>query len=148
MILPDVNVLVYAFRREAEHHERYATWLAGVIAGADELALHDVVLASMARIVTNPRIFADPAPMSATLDFLSRVRAARRARWLPPSSVTWDELDQLTRQDRGIRGNLVPDAHLAALALAHGCRIATADRGFARFPGLTCFDPAAATSPA
>ncbi|MPZ65561.1 MAG: PIN domain-containing protein [Pseudonocardiaceae bacterium] len=142
MILPDVNILVYAFRREAEHHERYAKWLAGVIAGADELALHDVVLAGMARIVTNPRIFADPAPMSATLEFLGRFRGAQRVRWLPSGNAAWEKLGQLTRQDRGTRGNLVPDTHLAALALAHGCRIATADRGFARFPGLTCFDPA------
>lgn len=146
MILPDVNVLVYAFRREAEHHERYATWLSGVVAGADELALHDMVLAGMARIVTSPRIFADPAPMPVTLDFLGRVRTAQRARWLPSGSATWDQLAELARQDRGIRGNLVPDAHLAALALAHGCRIATADRGFARFPGLSWFDPAATTN--
>lgn len=62
MILPDVNVLVYAFRREAEHHERYADWLARLVAGADELALHDTVLAAVARVVTHPKIFADPAP--------------------------------------------------------------------------------------
>jgi len=42
-----------------------------------------------------------------------------------------------------ISGTLVPDAHLAAVALTHGCRLATADRGFARFPGLDWFDPAA-----
>ncbi len=143
MILPDVHVLVYAFRREAEHHERYASWLADLVAGADELALHDAVLAGTARLVTNPRIFADPAPMAATLEFLDRVRAAQRARWLPAGGAAWGRLTELTREDRGIRGNLVPDAFLAALALAHGCRVATADRGFARFPGLAFFDPAA-----
>lgn len=72
MILPDVNVLVYAVRREAEHHERYATWLARMVAGEEELALHDIVLAEVARLVTNPRIFADPAPMPVTLKFLAR----------------------------------------------------------------------------
>ena len=142
MILPDVNVLVYAFRREAEHHDRYAAWLATLIAGADELALHDTVLAGVARIVTNPKIFAEPAPMAVTLDFLARIRAARRAHWLPPGEVTWTELDRLAQQDRGLRANLVPDALLAALARAHGCRIATSDRGFARFPDVHTFDPA------
>jgi len=56
VILPDVNVLVYAFRREAERHDRYATWLAEVVAGGDELALNDHSLIGFARIVTNPRI--------------------------------------------------------------------------------------------
>ena len=142
MILPDVNVLVYAFRREAEHHERYAAWLAHLVAGADELALHDTVLVGVARIVTNPKIFADPAPMPVALDFLARLRAARRAHWLPSGDTAWTELERLCRQDRGLRGNLVPDTLLAALARAHGCRIATADRGFARFPGVPSFDPA------
>lgn len=143
MILPDVNVLVYAFRREAEQHQQYSAWLARMIAGAEELALHDTVLAGVARLVTNPRIFADPAPMPVTLDFLARVRAARRARWLPSGDAAWTELEQLARTDRGLRANLVPDALLAALARTHGCQIATADRGFARFPGVRSFDPAA-----
>lgn len=143
MILPDVNVLVYAFRREAEQHQQYAAWLTRMIAGEQELALHDTVLAGVARLVTNPRIFADPAPMPVTLEFLARIRAARRARWLPSGDAAWTELDQLARTDRGLRANLVPDALLAALARTHGCQIATADRGFARFPGLRSFDPAA-----
>lgn len=114
-----------------------------MVAGEGELALHDTVLAGMARLVTNPRIFADPAPMPVTMEFLARVRAARRARWLPPGDAAWTELDRLAQQDRGLRGNLVPDALLAALARTHGCRLATADRGFARFPGVRTFDPAA-----
>ncbi|MFY9809097.1 MAG: TA system VapC family ribonuclease toxin [Pseudonocardiaceae bacterium] len=143
MILPDVYVLVCAFRREAQRHERYAAWLAALVAGADELALHDTVLAGVARLVTNPRIFADPAPMPAALEFIARLRGAQRARWLPSSDRTWIALERLMTQDRGLRGNLVPDALLAALARAHGCQIATADRGFARFPGVRSFDPAA-----
>jgi uncharacterized protein len=142
VILPDVNVLVYAFRREAEQHQRYAAWLARMVAGEEELALHDTVLAGVARLVTNPRIFADPAPMPVTLDLLARIRAARRTRWLPVDDSAWSELERLAQADRGLRGNLVPDALLAALARAHGCRIATADRGFARFPGVRSFDPA------
>lgn len=142
MILTDVNVLVSAFRREAEQHEVYATWLTRVVDGADELALHDPVLSGFVRIVTNPRFLADPTPARFALEFVNRLRGAARARWLPAGHPTWDALGHLVDQDTGIRGNVVPDAHLAAAALAHGCRLATADRGFARYPGLRWFDPA------
>lgn len=140
MILPDVNVLVYAFRREASGHERYAAWLAAVVGGDDELALHDSSLSGFVRIVTNPRVVATPAPTQVALDFVARLRTARRSRWLGAGDLSWARLARLVQADRG---NLVPDAHLAALAIAHGCRVATADRGFARFPGLDWFDPAA-----
>jgi uncharacterized protein len=141
VILPDVNVLVYAFRREADQHRAYADWLSDMVAGAEELALHDPVLAGFVRIVTHPRVVADPAPVSVALDFVAVLRRAVRGRWLPSGHEGWDALRRLTDGDPAIRANLVPDAHLAAVALAHGCTVATADRGFARFPGLRFFDP-------
>lgn len=144
MILPDVDVLVYAFRREAEQHEVYARWLSRLVDGADELALHDPVLAGFVRIVTNPRFLTDPAPVELALEFVTRLRQGTRARWIPPGHQSWETLTRLAEGDRGIRGNLVPDAHLAAVALTHNARLATADRGFGRFPGLRWFDPAAA----
>lgn len=144
MILADVNVLVYAFRREADRHQVYASWLARVVDGEDELALFDPVLSGFVRIVTNPRFVADPAPTATALDFVARLRGAERARWIPAGHQTWETLGRLVGDDQGIRGNLVPDAHLAAAAVAHGSRLATADRGFARYPGLRWFDPATA----
>ena len=144
MILPDVNVLVYAYRREAQNHAAYASWLAAVVAGQDELALADHCLTGFLRIVTNPRILADPAPTGDALRFVERLRAARRGRPLVATSATWEVLTANASQDQGIRGNLVPDAYLAALAVSHGCRLATADRGFARFSDLDFFDPAVA----
>jgi toxin-antitoxin system PIN domain toxin len=143
MILPDVNTLVYAYRREVDQHEAYAGWLAAVVAGADELALVDHCLSGFVRIVTNPRIFADPAPSIGALAFVESLRSARRARAVTSTEATWRTLAGLVTDDRGIKGNLVPDAYLAALALSHGCRIATGDRGFARFKGIDFFDPAA-----
>lgn len=144
MILPDVNVLVYAYRREAEDHDAYAAWLTTLVTGTDELALADHCLTGFLRVVTNPRIFTDPAPTAEALTFVDRLRRAHRGRPVTATSATWDVLAGHIAQDRGIRGNLVPDAYLAALALSHGCRLATADRGFARFPGLEFFDPVAA----
>ncbi|MGL5863111.1 MAG: TA system VapC family ribonuclease toxin [Phycicoccus sp.] len=141
MILADVNVLVYAYRREAEHHHSYAAWLAAMVAGQDELALVDHCLTGFLRVVTNPRIFADPAPGTEALTFVDRVRGARRGRPVAATPATWDVLARYVTEDRAVRGNLVPDAYLAALAVSHGCRLATGDRGFARFPGLAFFDP-------
>lgn len=141
VILPDVNVLVFAYRREAERHEDYARWLNGVVAGSDELALHDLPLAGMVRIVTNARIVPKPAPLPEALSFVERLVGAPRARWLSSSAATWERLATFAAGDRQLAGNLVPDAVLAALAVTHGCRLATADRGFARFPGLDFFDP-------
>ncbi|MSO38191.1 MAG: PIN domain-containing protein [Acidimicrobiia bacterium] len=59
----------------------------------------------------------------------------------PPTKSTWAAFTEITSKDRQIRANLVPDAWLAALALSHGCRIATTDRGFGRFNRLEWFDP-------
>ncbi|MCX5042174.1 PIN domain-containing protein [Aldersonia sp. NBC_00410] len=143
MILPDVNVLVYAFREGAENHREYTDWLTDLLSGADELALVDAVLAGFVRIVTHPRISQPPASTSLALDFVADLRKARRAVWLPPTTAVWEQFAELSRRDRAIGGNLVPDAYLAATAIVHGAEIATADRGFARFPGLRWFDPMA-----
>jgi len=141
VILPDVNVLVYAFRREAEHHEKYASWLTGVVGGTEELGLADPVLTGFLRVVTNPRIFADPAPTPAALALVDRLRSAGNARSLGSTTAAWQRFRQFT-DDPHVRGNLVPDAWLAALATTTGARLATADAGVARFPGLHWFDPA------
>jgi uncharacterized protein len=142
IVLPDVNVLVYAFRRESSLHESYAGWLAELLGGADEVAVTEGTLTGFLRIVTNPRIYADPAPTSDAVEFVDAVRLARRRRWVGATDAVWTTFSALVDLDPQVRGNLVPDAWLAALALAHGCRIATADRGFARFDGLDWFDPA------
>ena len=141
MILPDVNLLVYAFHRDAPGHAAAANFLSDVVAGPEELALVDQVLVGFVRIVTNRRIFAEPAPTAAALSFVEALVGAPRARWLPTTRVVWDAFGRLSAADRQIRGNLVPDAWLAAIAIEHGCRLATSDRGFARFPGLDLVDP-------
>lgn len=141
MILPDVNVLVFAFRREAERHDDYARWLSATLAGAEDVALADAVLAGFVRIVTNSRIMAAPAPTVIALSFVDALLASPASRWLPSGDETWRVLGEIAAGDPGVRGNLVPDAYLAALARTHGARIATADRGFRRFPGVRSFDP-------
>lgn len=145
MILPDVNVLVCAFRREAVDHDRYASWLSFTLVHS-ELALVEPVLLGMIRIVTSSRIMADPAPTRLALEFVDALLAAPRARQLTPTAATWERLRTIAASDERVRGPLVPDAWLAALALSHGCRLATADRGFARFDGLDWFVPVEPTA--
>jgi uncharacterized protein len=143
VIIPDVNTLVYAYRREAVEHDRYADWLAHVVAGEAELGLVDSSLSGFVRIVNNPRIVADPAPTTHALEFVRRLQAGRRVRSVASTTATWAVLADLAAEDRGIRANLVPDAYLAALAISHRARLATADRGFGRFKELDFFDPVA-----
>ncbi|WP_434614211.1 TA system VapC family ribonuclease toxin [Arthrobacter sp. A5] len=147
MILVDVNVLVYAFDSDAPQHEAYAPWLAEALGGAvptvaEEFALLDTVLSGFVRIVTHPKIMPSPAPIRRALEFVNALIGAPSARWLPASESLWRAFAQLIDVDRAVKGNLVPDAYIAAAAIAHGARLATADRGFARFSGLTWFDPA------
>jgi uncharacterized protein len=143
VIIPDVNVLVYAYRRETPQYEGYAEWLAGIVAGADELGLVEAALTGFLRIVTHPRIYADPAPSVEALAFVTALRGGKQARTLAATEATWQHFADIAAADRQVRGGLVPDAWLAAMTRSHGGRLATADRGFARFPGLAWFDPAA-----
>lgn len=143
MILPDVNLLVFAFRADADEHGAASAWLADALAASEGIALHDAVLSGFVRIVTHPRIMHEPAPTSIAADFVTALVAAPTTRWLPQDGAVWRRFAALSTQDAGIRGNLVPDALLASLCLTHGARLATHDRGFARFDGLRWFDPLA-----
>ena len=141
MILPDVNVVVYAYKREEQLHARYADWLNEAVAGAEAVALVDVVLTGFLRIVTNPRIYSDPAPLSDALSFVTALRAAGPTQVIHGTAATWEQFAAFADADRLLRGNLVPDAWLAAIAVTAGARIATADAGFSRFEGLEWYDP-------
>lgn len=143
MILPDVNVLIYAFRADTPQHDRCAAWLREAVTGGTGLALCDTVIASFLRIVTHPKIISPPAPIERALEFAHWLIDNPRVHWLGPATSTWEIFERISADDHGVRGNLVPDAYLAALCLAHGAEIATTDRDFARFEGLRRIDPTA-----
>ena len=142
MILPDVNVLVHAYRESAEDHTAYADWLNEVLR-TDELLLPDAVVVGFVRVATSAAL---TKPRVTATDAYAFVDALRQAAWIRTalgSRIVLDRMRELCTNDPGIRGDLVPDAYLAATALAHDARLATRDRGFARFPGVRWFDPAA-----
>lgn len=143
MILPDVNVLIYAFRVDTPEHTRAATWLESLAASGAELALCDAVVSGFLRIVTHPKVISPPTPIEEALGFVRWLVETPGVHWLGPAPSVWDAFGRIADVDRGIRGNLVPDAYLAALCVAHGAAIGTADRGFARYEGLRRVDPLA-----
>lgn len=142
MILCDVNVLVYAYRAEANEHERYAAWLRETIASEQAFGVSELVLSRFLRIVTHPRVMKVPAPIASALAFTEALRAQPNAVGLSPAGRHWEIFERLCR-DANATGNLVPDAYLAALAIEHGADLVTTDRDFARFPSLRWRHPLA-----
>ncbi|WP_328502913.1 type II toxin-antitoxin system VapC family toxin [Streptomyces sp. NBC_00457] len=130
-----MNVLVYAFREEAKEHEPYKKWLIERLRGDEPVAYNAMVASGFVRLVTHPRIFPRPVTSADALDFLQAIREAPVTTPLHEGPRHWEIFDRLCRRV-GARGNLVPDAYLAALAIESGSTFYSADRGFARFPGL------------
>lgn len=141
MQLPDVNVLIYAHREDAPEHERYAAWLSALVKADEPFALAESVLASFLRIVTNGRIFDPPTPMPVAIAFCQQLRKWPRAVVVAPGERHWDIFVDLCAT---VTGPLVADAYLAAVAIEHGCELATTDSDFARFKGLRWRHPLSA----
>lgn len=140
LFVPDVNVLVYAFRTDSSEHDAYAEWLNDALR-TDRIGVADTILSGFVRVVTHARIYSEPTPPKSALAFVRDLVRAPTTDWLRQGLSAWEKFDALASGDSAVRGNLVPDAHIAALCLANGARLATRDRGFARFPDLKWFDP-------
>jgi len=135
MILLDVNVLVYAHRAEAPQHEAYRRWLQEQVASEEAFGISDLVLSAFMRIVTHRRIFRTPTPLQEALRAVSTLRGQPNCVPISPGPRHWEIFADLCRKAEA-RGNLVPDAYLAALAIESGCEWITTDRDYSRFPGL------------
>lgn len=135
MIIPDVNVLVYAFKGESPRHSEYRDWLNRAAAAEVPLGLVGVVLSGFVRVATNPAVFEDPADIDSTMDFLSALRAQSAAVDVSSGASHLSVFDTLCRHTRA-RANAVPDAYLASITIDLRAELVTADRGFARFSGL------------
>lgn len=135
MILPDVNVLVYAYREDTPDHDDYRVWLENQVNAAAPFGLSDLVLSGVVRILSHPRIFDPPTPANHVLDRLEVLRARANAVAVDPGPRHWPIFTDLCRQTN-TKGNLVADAYHAALAIESGSTWITTDRDFARFPGL------------
>lgn len=140
MILVDANLLVYAHVASQPQHQAARVWLDSRLNGPTAVGLPWPTLLSFVRLVSNPRIFEHPRSIS---DAWSQVEEwlSCPVVWIPqPTERHRDILGSLL-SDTLTRSNLVPDAHLAALAIEHGLTLCSTDRDFARFPNLRWDDP-------
>ena len=132
---PDVNVLVSAFREDAEHHGICRAWLVDACSGREQIGLSELVLSGVLRVLTHPRIFYPPTPNEAATAFVDALLAQPVAVSLRPGSGHWRIFRGMAATLR-LTGNRIPDAYHAALAIEHGCEWVTLDRGFAAYSGL------------
>jgi len=135
MILLDVNILVHVHRQDAERHAELKGWIEAALQEPAGVAVSDLVLSGFLRIVTHPKVFKKSTPLSNALEFLDDFRSRDEVHVLTPGPTHWQIFTDLCRKAE-VRGNLIPDAYHAALALEYGCEWITLDRGFSRFPGL------------
>jgi hypothetical protein len=135
VILPDVNVLLYAFREDAVDHARFRLWLDGVVNGDEAYGMSPQVLCSVARIATHPRVWASPSRIENALTFARVLLEQPHCTVVRPGERHFSIFEDLCRKAQA-NGNLVQDAWFAALALESGCEWVTTDGDFARFPGL------------
>ena len=135
MILPDVNVLLTAFRPDATDHKTNNRWLTSVVSASGDFGMSPQVLSSVIRIASNPVIYAQPTPTAEVISFATALLKQPNCRVIQPGRRHWAIFCDLCNR-AGSKGKHVPDAWLAALAIEHDCEWISADKGFARFPGL------------
>lgn len=140
MIIPDVNLLVYAYDSNSPNHPAAAKWWKGCMTGAEEIGLATVVVFGFVRLITNPRIFQNP--------YTAKEAAQRAESWLvrpqvriidPSPHHIADVLGSLL--ESGTAGNLTTDAQIAALARQEKAILHSSDTDFLRFPGIHWHNP-------
>jgi toxin-antitoxin system PIN domain toxin len=140
MLLPDVNVLVYAHREDAPNHGAYRAWLEATINSDQAYGIADIVLSGFLRVVTHPRVFNPPSTIKQAIAFARDVRNQPNCVIVRPGPRHWTIFEELC-EATNVKGNLVPDAYLAALAIESGSEWITTDRDYSRFPGLSWRHP-------
>jgi len=140
MIVPDANLLLYAYDSTNRFHARSADWWKGCLEGAEPVGLCDVVLFGFIRISTSRLVYRDPLSID---EANNRVRS-----WLDRSVTDFlitQESDVLQAmlwlEEAGAGGNLTTDAQIAALARRHRATVHTADTDFGRFPDVRWLNP-------
>ena len=142
MILIDVNILIYATNTDSNLHANATKWLNAQLGGSVRVGLPWASLLGFLRLATSPRVFRTPLTMARAWD---QVRSWLDADpvWIPQSTERHADVLGVLLAQPGVHGNLVPDAHLAALAIEHGLTLCSTDGDFARFSDLRWTNPLA-----
>jgi hypothetical protein len=146
MILVDANLLVYAASRTAPEHEAARAWLDDRLSGSARVGLPWPALLAFVRLVTNPIVFRQPATPRAAWDQVQAWLDVENV-WVPVPTDRHATLLGAWLVEPWMTSRLVPDAHLAALAVEHGLTMCSADGDFSRFPDLDWHNPLAAPPP-
>lgn len=140
MILIDANILIYATDSRSERHAQARDWLDEQFNGASRVGLPWPALLAFLRLATNPRIFPNPLKMSVAWTQVADWIKADSV-WIPQPTEHHAGILKDLLAEPGVHGNLVPDAHLAALAIEHGLTLCSTDGDFARFKALRWTNP-------
>ena len=140
MIVPDINLLVYAYNSDASDHARARTWLESVLSGSRPVGLPWAVMLGYVRLMTSRAVVLDPFTPAEAIGHLRSWLARPQVMVLEPGSRHLDLLDELMREGRAA-GQHTTDVHIAALAIEHQAEVFSNDTDFARFPGLHWTDP-------
>ena len=140
MIIPDINLLLYAYDSDSPFHAKAAAWWQDCLSGTEPVRLPQVVVFGFVRIATNARVFQNPMTPAEASGHVRSWLSQPFAQILEPGPDHTNQVLNLLEK-LGTAGNLVTDAQIAALALEHGAVLHTADTDFLRFPGLRWFNP-------
>lgn len=140
MIVPDVNLLLYATNSSTPQHARASAWLSAIMAGDEPIGLAWIVVVAFVRIATNARIYRAPMTVEQATDIVDLWISNRLVSTIEPSSSHYTILRSLLREN-GSAANLTNDAHLAALCIERGATLHSADGDFSRFRGLRWHNP-------
>jgi uncharacterized protein len=140
MILVDANLLVYAHVSSFSRHARARQWLDERLNGAAPVGLPWPSLLGFMRLTTNPRIFRHPLSIAGAWNQVRNWLDCRSV-WIPQPTEKHRQILESLWEETGGKSNLVPDAHLAALALEHGLIVCSTDGDFARFRSLRWENP-------
>jgi hypothetical protein len=139
-VIVDANILLYAVDAGSRFHAPCRDWLEEALGGPTRVGLPWITLTAFLRISTHPRAVSDPLTPAEAWDIIADWLAAEPA-WIPhPTARHADVLRRLS-VDGDLRGNLITDAHLAALAIEYGVGICSADSDFARFREIDWTNP-------
>ncbi|MGB9406264.1 MAG: type II toxin-antitoxin system VapC family toxin [Terracidiphilus sp.] len=140
MIVPDANLLIYAYDSEAVHHRAARIWLGNVVSSTELVGLPWQTVSAFIRITTNSRLTGDRFPTNKAIGIVQQWMELKNVRLLAPGERHWSHFQRMLVEGQ-VRGPDVTDAQLAALTIEYGGVLHTTDRGFARFPGLRWVNP-------
>lgn len=133
MILLDANILLYAYIEELPQHKKVSKWLEELLLSRDEsVAVVWTVATAFLRISTNKRIFKRPSSIADAADRLDELFANPMVESVVPTERHWSICSKILRE-MNITGDVVMDAHIAAMAVERGAAVASADKDFRRF---------------